>query len=99
VSSEVTPDHPSLAGHFPGRPIVPAVVLLSRVFAAVAGACGAAVVGMPAVKFLAPLAPGEQFDIEFEKPPASGAVKFSVVRGATLIAAGALQLQERIGQP
>ncbi|HEV8695535.1 MAG TPA: hydroxymyristoyl-ACP dehydratase, partial [Lysobacter sp.] len=90
VSSEVTADHPSLAGHFPGHPIVPAAVLLSRVFAAAASACGAAVIGLPAVKFLAPLAPGDQFNIEFEKPGASGAVKFSVVRGSTVIAAGSL---------
>jgi len=97
VPGEVAADHPSLAGHFPGNPIVPAVVILSRVFAAVAGACGAAVVGLPAVKFLAPLAPGEHFDIEFDESPPSGAVKFSVVRGATVIAAGALQLQDRSG--
>ena len=97
VSAEVAADHPALAGHFPGNPIVPAVVLLSRVCVAVAGACGADVVGLPGVKFLAPLAPGEHFDIEFEEPGTSGAVKFSVVRGATVIAAGALRLQGRTG--
>ena len=30
----IAPDHPALEGHFPGQPIVPAVVILDAVLAA-----------------------------------------------------------------
>lgn len=36
----VPPEHPSLAGHFPGQPIVPGVVLLDSVLAAIQAAHG-----------------------------------------------------------
>lgn len=97
VSDAVAPDHPALAGHFPGNPIVPGVLLLSRVFEAVARSYGAAIVGMPGVKFLAPLAPGQRFDIELDQPPAGGAVKFSVTSGTLRIASGTLHLKVGVG--
>ncbi len=63
----VSHDHPSLAGHFPGRPVVPGVVLLDRVFAAIEAAHGpAGAVRLPQVKFLRPLLPGEQARVELE---------------------------------
>jgi 3-hydroxymyristoyl/3-hydroxydecanoyl-(acyl carrier protein) dehydratase len=57
----VPQDHPSLPGHFPGQPVVPGVVLLDRLIEAAEAALGKAVhvVGMPQVKFLSPLLPGE----------------------------------------
>ena len=94
VFDEVAADHPTLAGHFPGNPTVPGVLLLARVLQAVARACGAPVARVPGVKFLAPLAPGQQFQIEFESALPDGGVKFRVLRGATLIASGAVELQD-----
>jgi 3-hydroxymyristoyl/3-hydroxydecanoyl-(acyl carrier protein) dehydratase len=58
----VPADHPSLPGHFPGQPVVPGVLLLERVIEAAEQAIGQPlhVLGMPQVKFLAPLLPGEE---------------------------------------
>lgn len=59
-------DHPSLTGHFPGNPIVPGVVILDEVVHAVLQAEHArSLRAVPAVKFLAPLRPGQVFLIRF----------------------------------
>jgi 3-hydroxyacyl-[acyl-carrier-protein] dehydratase len=57
-------DHPSLPGHFPGAPIVPAVVILDEVLAAVnAWRADSRVVAIPVAKFLMPLKPEQPFTI------------------------------------
>ena len=71
-------DHPALAGHFPAEPIVPGVVLLEQVLRMAGRGC----VRLPSVKFHAPLRPGEEFAIRIERN------RFTVHRGATLIASG-----------
>jgi 3-hydroxyacyl-[acyl-carrier-protein] dehydratase len=56
----VTADHPSLAGHFPGRPMVPGVLLLDHVFEALRQLTGREVCGLQRVKFTAALLPDER---------------------------------------
>lgn len=57
-------DHPCLAGHFPGRPLVPGVVLLERVLEALEARAGpAAALALPQVKFLRPLLPGQEAEV------------------------------------
>jgi 3-hydroxymyristoyl/3-hydroxydecanoyl-(acyl carrier protein) dehydratase len=51
--------HPSLAGHFPGQPVVPGVLLLDHVVEALETATGRGVTRLQRVKFLSALAPGE----------------------------------------
>lgn len=68
----VAHDHPALPGHFPGQPVVPGVVLLDRVIEAAEASLGRSVrvVGMPQVKFLSPLLPGQEANavIEVSEP-------------------------------
>lgn len=57
-------DHPSLEGHFPGTPLVPGVVILDEVLEAVAQwRENSQLIGIPMVKFLAPLQPERPFVI------------------------------------
>ena len=57
----VPADHPAFDGHFPGRPLLPAVVLLGLVIDAAERGFGRPlnIAGMPWAKFLAPLLPGD----------------------------------------
>src|SRR5436853_4815855 len=67
TSRSIPADHPSLPGHFPGAPIVPAVVVLDEIAAAVAKWLPEMeITGIPLAKFLSPLRPGDVFSIRFE---------------------------------
>jgi 3-hydroxyacyl-[acyl-carrier-protein] dehydratase len=67
TSRRIPADHPSLAGHFPNAPIAPGVVVLDEVTAAlVEWRKGSRLIGIPFVKFLAPIQPGELFTIAFD---------------------------------
>jgi len=83
----VPADHPSLPGHFPGRPIVPGVLVLERVLEAIEtqhGPLGA--MRLPQVKFVQPLLPGECADIVISGDAPRW--RFRVLRGDALLASG-----------
>lgn len=65
VRLRVPAEHPALPGHFPGRPIVPGVLLLDAVMEAVRAAGGAPERLMRA-KFVAPVLPGNEVEIALE---------------------------------
>ncbi|HEX9625653.1 MAG TPA: hypothetical protein VGA00_01815 [Acidiferrobacterales bacterium] len=85
-------EHPALAGHFPGHPVVPGVVLLDAVLAELARRQGAAVrvSALPSVKFLAPLKPGQDFEIGLDER-AGGQAGFTVTAGGERLATGSLR--------
>jgi len=66
-------DHPSLAGHFPGAPIAPGVVVLDEVAAALAEwRKESRLTGVTSVKFIAPIKPGQSFVIGFDSTNTAG---------------------------
>lgn len=88
MSFVIAADHPSLPGHFPGRPLVPGVVLLERVLDAIEARDGVALgaLRLPQVKFLQPLLPGEAARVEFDGEAPRW--RFKVWRGDTVLASG-----------
>ena len=81
-------DHPALPGHFPGRPVVPGVVLLDHVVDAVlATAPGRRAAGLPLVKFTHPVRPGERVEVACATPD-HGPVAFACRVGDTEVARG-----------
>lgn len=82
--------HPAFPGHFPGAPIVPGVLLLGHVAAALERARGPLrVSAIRDAKFFAPLGPGEPCTVVFADLP-SGDVRFECRSGARTVARGTL---------
>ena len=87
----VPPEHPSLPGHFPGRPVVPGVVVLDRVLDAIEAVHGpVGPLRLPQVKFVQPLLPGETAEIALDG--AAPRWRFTVARAGATIASGEVVL-------
>jgi 3-hydroxymyristoyl/3-hydroxydecanoyl-(acyl carrier protein) dehydratase len=86
--------HPSLPGHFPGHPVVPGVVLLDHVQQAAQRWLGKPLrlQALPQAKFLAPLLPGQQAQIQLSLQDRQ--LRFSIVRDHSTIAQGIMQIAE-----
>ena len=89
---KVDPGHPALAGHFPGSPVLPGVVLLDETLRAVEEAQGGAArrwtVGT--AKFLKPVQPGETLTLEYEPLP-NGSMRFAISSAGRAVANGVLR--------
>lgn len=88
----IAPDHPALAGHFPGAPVVPGVVILDAVVEAAERWRGQTlrIEGVQQVKFLAPLLPGRPARVLLEID--AQALRFRVQDAQRLLAAGVLSV-------
>ncbi|RUL76192.1 hydroxymyristoyl-ACP dehydratase [Dyella choica] len=85
----IAPEHPCLAGHFPGHPLVPGVVLLERVAQALREWRQQRLAGVREAKFLAPLNPGEAADLELTER--SGQLRFELRRAGQVLARGVIE--------
>jgi len=88
----ISRQHPSLAGHFPGNPLVPGVVLLDKLLAgAKVNYPGQYFQGFKQVKFLKPVYPGEQIQVHMD--PARTGMSFRAHRGDELVFSGELSCE------
>ena len=87
----VPADHPAFAGHFPGRPIVPGVVLLDAVMQMAQRQRGGSAGGwqVAQAKFLSPCGPGDELIFAL-RDGARGGLAFSVHCGDREVASGSL---------
>jgi 3-hydroxymyristoyl/3-hydroxydecanoyl-(acyl carrier protein) dehydratase len=94
----VAANHPCLAGHFPGNPVVPGVLLLERVLRAAEHWLGreCSSVRLPQVKFLQPLLPEQDAMIELQRISVGGGerIRFRIEREGALLASGELESVE-----
>lgn len=97
VRMVVPADHPAFAGHFPGMPILPGVVLLDWALQVIAES--AALIPerctINSVKFLSPAYRGDSLTLVHE-PSSSGAIRFDISSGTRKIAAGSLLFNSQL---
>jgi 3-hydroxyacyl-[acyl-carrier-protein] dehydratase len=99
IAFDIPAGHPAFAGHFPGRPILPGVLLLDAAVYHLLEASRAATppqpgaIGLPcrinAAKFLSPVSPGESLTIGYASSP-SGSTRFEILASHRKIAEGTL---------
>lgn len=92
----VAADHPMLAGHFPGDPIVPGAWLLSFALARARRALPALglagrVDGVASAKFLRPVRPGDVLELTL-RPRGDAGVAFAFACGDATVASGVLAI-------
>ena len=83
-------DHPVFAGHFPGHPIVPGVLLLDWAQAAIEAQLGQSVLALIEAKFHSPATPADALELDFEV--GISAVRFEIRSAARKIATGRFPL-------
>jgi 3-hydroxymyristoyl/3-hydroxydecanoyl-(acyl carrier protein) dehydratase len=100
LSLAVAADHPAYAGHFPGQPILPGVVLLDEALLALAGVQGkpAATAQIKSAKFLSPVQPGENLRLDYTST-AAGVFRFEVKTSERVVASGIVVFPAADGAP
>ena len=91
----IAADHPAFAGHFPGSPVVPGVVLLDEAMFAIAAATGYVHNRIAWAKFLQPVRPGQALIVALNIEPAEP-FEFEIAAGAGKVATGSLSPRPRM---
>jgi len=66
-SFEISRAHPALPGHFPGAPIIPAVVLIEHLVRGLEQATDKSVTNIRQLRLLRPIEPGKRIDVECQE--------------------------------
>jgi 3-hydroxymyristoyl/3-hydroxydecanoyl-(acyl carrier protein) dehydratase len=82
--------HPVFAGHFPGQPIVPGVLLLDHVRLAIQNDSGRRCRGISTAKFHSPARPDEIMAVTYTV--GDNSVSFEILNGSRKIADGRFSL-------
>jgi len=85
-------DHPVFAGHFPGHPIVPGVLLLDWAQVAIEAQLGQPLQALTEAKFHSPATPTDSLELDFEVTPSS--VRFEIRSAGRKIASGRFALPQ-----
>lgn len=85
-------DHPALAGHFPGQPVFPAVVLLEAVRGVLAEATpDLRLLAVSQAKFLRPVTPGMAVELSWEQE--GRRIRFRCLHEGAVVASGELAIE------
>jgi len=100
TAMQIPLDHPAFAGHFPGQPLLPGVLLLAHVLeAALADPALAGRLGstprLSNAKFLSPVRPGDFIEMSFDTAASSARLGFEVRCGDKLAASGQFESSPR----
>jgi len=82
--------HPALPGHFPGEPLVPAVLLLEQVALAVRAWRGQRLGRVLEAKFVAPLRPEQSATLQLTATDAAR-IRFEIRRDGAVLARGLVE--------
>ncbi len=93
ISLSIPTDHAAFAGHFPGNPIVPGVLLLDEALRSIAVACGVTMAECAIViaKFASPARPGEDLRLNFA-PAGTDRVNFTIRALDRVVAMGTFRV-------
>jgi len=100
TAMQIALDHPAFAGHFPGQPLLPGVLLLANVLEAaladpvLAGRLGTAP-RLSSAKFLSPVRPGDRIEMSFDTGASATRLGFEVRCGDRLAASGQFESTAR----
>ncbi|MEO7053300.1 MAG: hydroxymyristoyl-ACP dehydratase [Rhodanobacter sp.] len=84
--------HPALPGHFPGQPLVPAVLMLEQVALALRAWRGLRMARVLEAKFVAPLLPDQSAQLELtEMAGAAARIRFRIQRDGVMLAHGTVE--------
>jgi len=100
TSFRIAANHPALAGHFPGAPVVPGVLLLAESLQQLEAQVGYALAcrRLERAKFLRPVAPGETVSVRLDLDD-TGKASLDLYVGDLLVAQAALLLSLPVLEP